>query len=201
MAFFSQLIKDFSWLSRGFSRFRKDFSQLKKDNSKKEDLIDFDTMYDGVDKLGVRGYKMTHLEACKKIWHDYVPKSGQSNCVQGELLRQLEALRGEAQDNGNINWDDDFEFFCDFIRNTLLESGIFESDVRSKLDGCLNIIKSRGKYAYSYNHGQISDDTVNPMLFAYVYDDLYDYIADAIAIYDKSKGGPVPYAGEPSIIR
>ena len=43
MAFFSQLIKDFSWLAKGFSRFRKDFSQPKKDNSKKEDLIDFDT--------------------------------------------------------------------------------------------------------------------------------------------------------------
>ena len=39
------------------------------------------------------------------------------------------------------------------------------------------------------------------MLFAYVYDDLYDYIADAIAIYDKSMGRPVPYAGKLSIIR
>ena len=129
MAFFSQLIKDFSRLAKGFSRFRKDFSQPKKDNSKKEDLIDFDTMYDGVDKLGIRGYKMTHLETCKKIWHDYVPKSGQSNCVQGELLRQLEALRGEAQDNGNINWDDDFEFFCAYYFSIATTALILSSDL------------------------------------------------------------------------
>ena len=28
----------------------------------KEDIIDFESMYEGVDELGVRGYKLSHLE-------------------------------------------------------------------------------------------------------------------------------------------
>ena len=90
-------------------------SWFKKEKPAKEDLIDFESMYEGVDELGVRGYKLSHLETCKRIWHNYVPESGQSDCIQGELLRQLEGLRNEAQGNGNINWDDNFEFFCNFI--------------------------------------------------------------------------------------
>ena len=82
------------------------FSWLKKDDSNKKDVVDFNSMYDDVEKLGIRNYEQSHFDTCKKIWHEYVPERGQAKCVQGELLRQLEALRYEAQDNGNINWDD-----------------------------------------------------------------------------------------------
>lgn len=177
------------------------FSWHNKDNSDKEDTADFEPMYDGVDELGVRGYKPSHFETCKRIWHDHVPESGQSDCIQGELLRQLEGLRYEAQDNGNINWDDNFEFFCDFIGKTLLESGLFEGDVKTKIKGCLSIIKNRGKYACSYNNGEISDEEANPMFFAYVDDDIYDYIADAIAFFAEANISPIPYSGNDSIYR
>ena len=69
------------------------------------------------------------------------------------------------------------------------------------LAGCISIIKSRGKYAYAYNNGEISDDEANPMLFAYVDDDLYDYIADAIAVFAESNHDPFPYKGNDSIYR
>lgn len=39
--------------------------------------------------------------------------------MQGELLREIEKIRCEAQDNGNINWDDDYSYFCDFISGKL----------------------------------------------------------------------------------
>jgi hypothetical protein len=45
-----------------------------------------------------------HFEEAKKIWQTYVPKSGQSASVQGELLRAVEKLRDEAIRNGNVNW-------------------------------------------------------------------------------------------------
>jgi hypothetical protein len=158
-------------------------------------------MYEGVDEIGVRGYKLSHIETCKRIWQNHVPESGQSDCIQGELLRQLEGLRNEAQGNGNINWDDNFEYFCDFIGKTLSKSGLFENDKRSKIAGCIGIIKSRGNYAHAYNNGEISDDEVNPMFFAYVDDDLYDYIADAIAVFAESNHDPIPYKGNDSIYR
>lgn len=43
--------------------------------------------------------------------------------MQGELLRQIEKLRCEAQDNGNVNWGEDYSYFCDFINETLCNQG------------------------------------------------------------------------------
>ena len=45
------------------------------------------------------------------IWRNYVPEAGQSEILQGELLREIEKLREEAQGNGNRNWDGDFSCF------------------------------------------------------------------------------------------
>lgn len=39
------------------------------------------------------------------------------------------------------------------------------------------------------------------MHFAYVDDDLYDYIADAIAVFAESNNEPIPYKGNDFIYR
>lgn len=44
------------------------------------------------------------VKLAKEIWKLYVPKSGNSSNVYGELLRCVEKLRDEAQRNGNINF-------------------------------------------------------------------------------------------------
>jgi hypothetical protein len=59
------------------------------------------------------------FDVAKWIWQHLVPKSGQCDSVQGELLRAIEKLRWEAQNNGNSNWDDGFESFIDLIEATL----------------------------------------------------------------------------------
>jgi hypothetical protein len=46
-----------------------------------------------------------YFEEAKHLWRTYVPKQGQSETVQGELIRAIEKLRDEAQRNGNGNWD------------------------------------------------------------------------------------------------
>jgi len=51
---------------------------------------------------------MKYFEEAKQIWVNYVPKSGQSDTVEGELIRAIEKLRYEAQNNGNVNWDQGF---------------------------------------------------------------------------------------------
>jgi hypothetical protein len=53
------------------------------------------------------------------IWRNLVPKSGQAGTVQGELLRAVEKLSWEAQNNGNANWDNRFEMFIEFLGATL----------------------------------------------------------------------------------
>lgn len=56
---------------------------------------------------------------------NYVPKKGQANNLQGELLREIEKIRCEAHDNGNKNRDNDYSYFCDFISKRLSEQSIF----------------------------------------------------------------------------
>ena len=46
-----------------------------------------------------------YLEKGKYIWQNFVPKSGQAETVQGELLRAIEKLRDEAHRNGNANFN------------------------------------------------------------------------------------------------
>ncbi|MGF9947433.1 hypothetical protein ABEX44_30025 [Priestia megaterium] len=61
----------------------------------------------------------------------YVPKSGQSGVVEGELIRAIEKLRCEAQDNGNANWDAGFEMLGSYILEILNDDDVFQADALS----------------------------------------------------------------------
>ena len=80
-----------------------------------------------IEKIIDEDYNYKYFDECKYIWKNYVPESGQANNLQGELLREIEEIRCEAQDDGNINWDDDHSYFCDFISKKLSEQSIFSS--------------------------------------------------------------------------
>jgi hypothetical protein len=58
---------------------------------------------------------MKYFNEAKFLWQNYVPKSGQAETIQGELIRAIVKLQDEAQRNGNGNWDQGFEIFCQFI--------------------------------------------------------------------------------------
>jgi hypothetical protein len=60
-----------------------------------------------------------YLALGRHIWQTYVPRSGQADTVQGELLRANEKLRDEAQRNGNGNWDAGHETLAHYILETL----------------------------------------------------------------------------------
>lgn len=74
------------------------------------------------------------------------------------MLRAIEKLRYEAQDNGNINWDDRFEMFCEYIWNTLNSWGKFDDVVLTEIKNDIDRIRNY----------------INP----YVKDDLYDRLTD-----------------------
>jgi hypothetical protein len=71
---------------------------------------------------------MQHLAEAQKIWDEYVPKSGQADTVQGELLRAVEKLRDEATRNGNGNWDAGFEILLRYLLDHLLNEAVFSRD-------------------------------------------------------------------------
>ena len=74
-----------------------------------------------IEEIIANDYEQEYFDECKYIWKNYVPSKGQADSLQGELLREMEKIRCEAQDNGNINWDDDYSYFCDFISERLCE--------------------------------------------------------------------------------
>jgi len=71
---------------------------------------------------------LKYAEETRNIWRNHVPKRGQSTTVEGEMIRVIEKLRWEAQNNGNINWDDRFKEMCDFLNRTLCDINVFTQE-------------------------------------------------------------------------
>jgi hypothetical protein len=112
---------------------------------------------------------MNIIDKAKYIWNTFVPKQGQADTVQGELLRAIEKLRWEAQENKNLNWDKDFEYFINFLKRYLLEEKSFTE----------------------LNKKQISNDLdrISDFNFPVMDDDIYDRIVERIVDwYDAHPG-------------
>lgn len=146
-------------------------------------------------------YKQSFFDECKYIWKNYVPKNGQANNLQGELLREIEKIRCEAQDNGNINWDDDYSYFCDFISQELSKLSIFSSKEKQEIKLIMKYIKECGIYAQKFNRGEILDKEVDMSKLAYTKDNLYDVICDKIGKLQKENPEPIPYEKNENIKR
>ena len=104
--------------------------------------------------------KMTqqnYLEKGKYIWQNFVPTSGQSEFVQGELLRAIEKLRDEAQRNGNGKCH---SAFITYLKKKLSDNKLFDEETIKKIKRNLNKL----------------DNDQKP----YLEDDIYDYICDRI---------------------
>ncbi len=54
------------------------------------------------------------------IWENLVPKSGRAASVQGEVMRCIELLAWEAQNNSNLNWDKSFDDILAYLKETYL---------------------------------------------------------------------------------
>ncbi len=68
---------------------------------------------------------MEHFQEASAIWMQFVPRSGQAETVQGELLRAVEKLRDGAIRNGNTNWDQGFEILLAYVGGHLLDPVVF----------------------------------------------------------------------------
>jgi hypothetical protein len=111
---------------------------------------------------------MRYFEDAKKLWETLVPKSGQAATVQGELIRAIERLRWEAQNNGNANWDEGFIRFCDYLEETLLSAPEFHETARVEIRS--DVTRMR--------------EFENP----YLDDDLYDRLTDRVVEYYRHCG-------------
>lgn len=72
------------------------------------------------------------------LWRELVPRSGEAETVQGELVRSLGRLADEALRNGNMNWDRRFVRMCRFAAKTLEEPGVLSSEEVGEAQAAVN---------------------------------------------------------------
>jgi len=122
-----------------------------------------------------------YIEIGRFIWQNYVPKSGQADTVQGELLRANEKLRDESQRNGNINWDQGHEILARFILETLQSSSDVSAEAKVQLKrDILRIL--------DYEH-------------PYTEDDLFDRVEKVIFAWYLRNKEPIPRSKNPDLHR
>src|ERR1041385_5828750 len=85
---------------------------------------------------------MKHLKEAKEIWQKFVPKSGQADTVQGEMLRAVEKLRDGARRNGNLNWDRGFEILLAYLSEKLSDSDAFDDSTRKQTESILHRLQN-----------------------------------------------------------
>jgi hypothetical protein len=74
-----------------------------------------------------------YIETAKFLWQTYVPKSGQAETEQGELIRIVEKLDNEIRGNAKGNWDNQFVMLANSLRDTLISSQIFPKDIEQEI--------------------------------------------------------------------
>ncbi|PLS19621.1 hypothetical protein CVD28_04170 [Bacillus sp. M6-12] len=124
---------------------------------------------------------MKYFEEAKNIWKTQVSKSGQADTVEGELLRAIEKLRYESQNNGNSNWDKGFQLFCDFLWKTLNDKKIFHQSILDEIKRDI--------------------DTLLNFEEPYLNDDLYDRITDHIVEWSLVNKSPIKREKDPNQYR
>jgi hypothetical protein len=118
--------------------------------------------------------KKEYLEIGKHIWKTYVPKSGQAETIQGELLRSCEKLADEAQRNGNINFNEDCHvILISFLRQYLTDDTVFDRKTIKQINQDLDTIS-------------IEDQP-------YTEDDLYDRLRERIVDWYLKNKTPIPH--------
>lgn len=122
-----------------------------------------------------------YAEIGRFIWQNYVPKSGQADTVQGELLRANEKLRDESCRNGNINWDEGHEILARFILQTLQSSSDVSNEAKAQLDRDITRI-------LDYKH-------------PYTENDLFDRVEKIIFDWYLRNKGPIPRLKNPDLQR
>jgi hypothetical protein len=132
----------------------------------------------------------TNDDVARWIWRYLVPKSGQADSVHGEILRTIEKLRWEAQENGNINWDDRFEMLVDFLGSTLADEGSFTEETRASIAADLGRLRHFVSPDKLESRSQVAD-------LPYVKDDLYDRLASHLVSYCRQHPQLIPHPNDP----
>lgn len=123
---------------------------------------------------------MAHFKEAKAIWMQFVPRSGQAETVQGELLRAVEKLRDDAIRNGNANLDQGFDMLLAYLSDHLLDAAVFSFEATGQTEAILARLR----------------DHADPLLEDGPYDELGDRVVEYYRHY-----GSQPHTVNPRLRR
>ena len=123
---------------------------------------------------------MDYLEQGKQIWKQFVPRQGQAETVQGELLRAVEKLRDEAMRNGNGNWDAGFEILLAYLEQHLMDAAVYPA-------GTIDQTREILERLHDQEHPLLDDAS-------------YDHLGDRVCDYYRHYGSK-PHAPDPRLWR
>ncbi len=124
--------------------------------------------------------KEEYFEKGKYIWQNFVPKSGQAEFVQGELLRAIEKLRDEAHRNGNGNFHQDCHGkLIQYLRTHLSDQQLFSNETIRQINEDLHRLSVE-----------------NP---PYLEDDIFDRIDERIVDWYVHKGDRIKHIPDPNL--
>jgi hypothetical protein len=116
-----------------------------------------------------------------------VPRSGQAETVQGELVRAIGRLATEWSRNGNINWDDGFLRFVEYLREHLLRPTAFDKPTRDQIDADLREIEAIGEGTAGYS--------------AWDEECAYDRVTDRVVEWCRMHPEPIARERDPGMTR
>ncbi len=122
------------------------------------------------------------MEPCNEKLANLIPEDDH---VFGEVLKQIQSLRTEAQTHENKHWNDEFEAYCDNITEFIKKQKALSG---TTIHECLDIIKEirkSGQTAQRVETGQISEKALladYDMDLAYRNDEGYDKLCNALLV-------------------
>ncbi|ACJ30261.1 Conserved hypothetical protein [Shewanella piezotolerans WP3] len=109
------------------------------------------------------------------IWEQLVPQVGSATTLQGEIIRAIELLSWEAQNNSNLNWDNSFDALIAFLKEAFLGQSMLArwlSDTDKK-----QIAADLARLSCFILPTEL-DSRVYVEELPYINDDLYDRLTD-----------------------
>ncbi|MBV8036411.1 hypothetical protein [Roseateles sp.] len=136
----------------------------------------------------------TDHEVASWIWNHLVPEQGQAGSIQGEMLRAVEKLRWEAQENGNINWDEGFLILLGFLEEHLAGHQGFSAAERQAIRNDLARLRD---FLPADELADGADDSALPC----TEDELYDRLEGFVVAFARTQPQPLPRAHDPRLQR
>jgi hypothetical protein len=115
-----------------------------------------------------------------QLWDTLVPKAGQADTVQGELVRAIGRLASESHRNINLNWDQGFRHFVAFLRENLRARDVFSPTDIEEIEFDLDLISEFG------NNIALLDCTADE-------EDSYDRIIDRVVEWCRAHPESIPH--------